>query len=300
MGKMGFIHLLERTAAFGIRLLLLCCVLAGLENAVHANELKVFDATLYSHKPDLSKYGIKPLRVVYSQEIWIPGEDWGPLPSDRKVKTVANRIARESSIVALDVEHWPVSPSDGDVDSNLSKLQTLLKWYKASSPGVQVGYYGILPIRDYWRINDPRRQPEIKNWQSENTKLLHLGESVDVLFPSLYTFYPDREGWVKYAKANIAEARRIGNGKPVYVFLWPQYHDSNQLIGEQYIESEYWRLEMETAREFADGMVIWGGWNLKHNGRLQWDENAPWWVVTKAFLRENGLTPNLKAPQILP
>jgi hypothetical protein len=259
-------------------MMVLACKIAS------AGEFRVFDATLYSHKPDLKAYGIEPLRVVYSQEMWMPGTNWTSLPSEDKVKRLATSIASESSIVALDVEHWPVIPAQGNVERGLSNLLTLFRWYKANSSNVRIGYYSFPPAFDYWRAIKPKDHPEPMAWQAENTALLPLAQVVDVLFPSLYTFYPDREGWVRFAKANIAEARRIGGGKPVYVFLWPQYHDSNRLLGLKYIDREYWQLELKTAKEYADGIVIWGGYDLKQNKPQQWDENAPWWVETKAFL----------------
>jgi hypothetical protein len=91
----------------------------------------------------------------------------------------------------------------------------------------------------------------------------------------LYTFYEDRDGWVKYAVAQISEARRYGGNKPVYVFLWPQYHEPPNA----YLPTDFWRLELETAKQYADGVVIWGG-SLHET----WDNSAPWWIETKKFI----------------
>ena len=123
-------------------------------------------------------------------------------------------------------------------------------------------------------------------WQAENDRLAPLAKDVDAFFPSLYTFYADRNGWVRYATAQINEARRYGGGKPVFVFLAPQYHESNKILGGRFIEPKYWKLQLETASQQADGIVIWGGWK---NGPAEWDEAAPWWKATKEFLREKGI-----------
>jgi hypothetical protein len=61
-----------------------------------------------------------------------------------------------------------------------------------------------------------------------------------MFFSILYTFYADRQGWVAYAIAQISEARRKAKGKPVYAFIWPQYHESNQLLGGQFLDADYW------------------------------------------------------------
>ncbi|MBI1195105.1 MAG: hypothetical protein GC138_04600, partial [Gammaproteobacteria bacterium] len=121
-------------------------------------------------------------------------------------------------------------------------------------------------------------------WQAENQSLEPLVKSVDVVFPSAYTFYRDQAGWKRMAVAQIMAARSYE--KPVYVFLWPHYHDSNKFLSGYYIGDEYWRMELETVRQYADGVVIWGGWG---NGKPQiWDDHAAWWEVTKKFLRDLG------------
>src|SRR5205814_1590172 len=103
-------------------------------------------------------------------------------------------------------------------------------------------------------------------------------------------FYADSQGWVKYAQANIAEARRIAGGRPVYPFIWPQYHISNGRLGSQYIDGKFWSLQLHTLYADADGLVLWGGWDFAAKRHASWDENAAWWLATKQFLAK---TPNL-------
>jgi hypothetical protein len=163
---------------------------------------------------------------------------------------------------------------------------SVLRWFNDAVPEVLVGYYGLPPIRDYWRAIKDQNTPEYLSWQAENDRLRPLVDGVNALFPSLYTFYTDRDGWVKYAIASIREARRYPGNKPVYVFLWPQYHPSNLFSGLKYLPADYWKLELETARQYADGIVIWGGWEIDKNAKAQWDDNAPWWQVTKKFIEK--------------
>ncbi len=113
-------------------------------------------------------------------------------------------------------------------------------------------------------------------------ELRPLARKVDILFPSLYTYYDDVEGWRTYARITLEEARRFG--KPVYAFLWPEFHDSNEKLKGHYLPVDFWRMEMELCYELADGIVIWGGW------QQTWDDHAPWWIETKAFLAEHGMT----------
>jgi len=83
--------------------------------------------------------------------------------------------------------------------------------FRSENRDAQVGFYSDLPVRDYWRAIGNRDGAKYKSWQQENDTLSDLAEHVDVVFPSLYTFYEDTAGWVRYAQANLAEARRTGN-----------------------------------------------------------------------------------------
>jgi hypothetical protein len=244
----------------------------------------VFDGTLYSSKPDLSAYGIRPITMAYTGNF---GPDWykdaDTLPDISAVQTVAREAQQKGYEVVLDIEHWPLTGALDSVQDNLTKYETLLQLFRAAAPGLSVGYYGAPPVRDYWRaIKDPSSQ-EYQFWMAENDQLRPLAAAVNVLFPSLYTFYPDRAGWKEYAIAQIKEARRYGGGKAVYVFLCPQYHDSNLVLGGSYLAADYWLLELQTAKEYADGIVIWGGWG-SDNRPAKWNENAAWWTITKAFM----------------
>ena len=81
--------------------------------------------------------------------------------------------------------------------------------------------------------------------------------------------------------AQIQEARRLSRGKPVYIFLWPQYHTSNQKLANTFLPGDYWRLELETAQKYADGAVIWCCSNSQ-----SWEDNAAWWLATRSFLKD--------------
>jgi hypothetical protein len=244
----------------------------------------VFDGTLYSDKPDLFAYGIRPITMAYAGKF---GPDWykhpDRLPDLQAVQNVARDAQQKGPVVVLDIEHWPLQGSSDSVRDNVAKYITVLQWFREAGAGLSVGYYGAPPLRDYWRAIKDTNSQEHRSWMAENDQVRSLASAVDVFFPSLYTFYPDQAGWKKYAIAQIEEARRYGKGKPVYVFLWPQYHESNRIIGGQYLPAEYWLLELETAKEYADGIVIWGGWG-SDNRPAMWDEKAPWWGETKQFM----------------
>jgi hypothetical protein len=253
----------------------------------------VFDGTLYKQKPDMRQYGIASIAILYEIRFWPSGDATTALPEQQIVRTLATEVASSISPVVIDIERWPVTGSSSLVQSSVTKYRTVLRWFRQAAPGLRVGYYGTIPVPDYWRAIQPTTSAEFKAWQQDNDRLELIAKDVEVIFPSLYTFYADRQGWVTYAIAQISEARRKAKGKPVYAFIWPQYHESNEILGGQFLEADYWELELLTIRQYADGLVIWGGWG--NSGPQVWDEEAPWWQVTKTLLPKMGIFP-LKPP----
>lgn len=251
----------------------------------------VFDGTLYTEKPDLSVFGIQPITIVYAGKF---GQVWHKqsedLPDKEAVQRVAHEAQGKTGPAVIDIEHWPLKGDSSQVQSSLSKYMTVLQWFKEAAPGLAVGYYGAPPLRDYWRAISPSSSKDWQSYSGDNDRLQPLARAVDILFPSLYTFYTDQGGWVRFAHGQIAEARRYGNGKPVFVFLWPQYHDSNRKLAGTYLPADYWRLELETAKQYADGIILWGGWGT-NNRPIKWDDDAAWWKVTKDFMKTVGAPP---------
>jgi len=236
----------------------------------------VYDTTAYKHKPDnLKEFGFQPMPIVYEGEFWAPRV--ARLEPDLALaRKAAARVAPQGPIVCLDIEALLVfNKPPQEIAANIRRLAGVADAMHAAQPQLKLGYYLLLPVRDYWTPvgNDPAK---MRAWAEANDSLKGLASHLDVIFPSLYTFYDDPEGWKKYAKANILEAKRYG--KPVYPFLWPVYHDSNKLLGGKPIPADVWRMQLETCLEYADGVVIWGGY------KELWQEQAGWWQETKAFL----------------
>lgn len=92
--------------------------------------------------------------------------------------------------------------------------------------------------------------------------------AVDALTPSLYDFYEgdDTEG---YVHEMIAEARRLANGRPVYPFIWPVYHNSNAKVGGQTIPLDEWRAHVRRVLRQADGCVLWGADPVRHREHIR-------------------------------
>ena len=244
-------------------------------------KFRVFDATLYKAKPDLRQFGLTPIRVAYPSSLW-PGQsaNMQNVPTAAVVQNIASSASQVNDIAVVDIEQWPVVGDPATIAQSIGKYQQTLQMFQQDAPSLQFGYYATAPIRDYWNAIAGAGSAKYKAWQQENDAVASIAQQADALFPSLYTFYTDQVGWQKYAIANIAEARRIAPGKPVYVFLWPQYDDGTGAQGGEYLPDAYWKMELKTAKQYADGVVIWGGWTET------WDDNASWWLDTQQFMTE--------------
>lgn len=234
----------------------------------------VYDATFYSNKPDLTRFGLKEIRMIYASELWAYGESRAE-PNVQRIVRVARNLAPDS-LVCVDIEHWPLKGSPELVQQSINKYKVVAATIKEQSPSVKLGFYGALPIRDYWRAVQTVGNKTRAEWIKENDALMPMAEFVDVIFPSVYTFYDDPTGWRKYAVANLEEAAKYK--KPIIPFLWPRYHNSNVYLRHTDISANFWGTQLDTCLSHADGVVIWGGGE-------EWNPMAAWWRETKFFIQ---------------
>jgi hypothetical protein len=233
----------------------------------------VFDGLLYRNKPDLAPLGMP--RILQINQ---PSGSADKL-DEASVRARLATLHDFTGALFLDYEDWPTSGVAADVGArNIAFYNRVTEIAREMAPKATIGYYGEFPCRNYWGpVSGDHKK--IADWKECNRRGEPVASRVDVVYPSLYTFYNDQKSWDIYARAMIEEARRYR--KPVYVFLWPEFHVSNPLLRNTEIPRQFWRHQLDFCRGLADGVVIWGGWNE------EWREDAPWWIETKAFLAAN-------------
>ncbi len=241
----------------------------------------IFDATLYKQKPDLAGFGFTPVSMIFEGPLWPNGRDRNALPDKDLVVKAAAQASKSTGIAVIDIESWPLTGDPAVVTQSIEKYKTVMLWFKEAAPTVKVGYYGVAPVRNYWDALLAPEAPKYVAWQRTNDRLAEVARLGDFVCPSIYTFYEDQVGWSKYAIRQIQEARRISGGKPVYPFLWMEYHPSNKTLGGTNLPGDYWKVELETVRKYADGVVLWGGFSKN------WDDGAAWWKETQTFQKRN-------------
>jgi len=135
-----------------------------------------------------------------------------------------------------------------------------LKMAKRLRPKVKWGYYG-LNIQAYYTRD--------KEWKYNSRAFDPVLKQADILFPSMYKFYPysyaSKDFEYNYAYENILINLQIGQelSKPVYPFIWPRFHDADTTVGLKSIPDNEWsdHIEFLSKAKFRnkkiDGLVMW-------------------------------------------
>lgn len=200
----------------------------------------------------LNDSGIRSAIVVYEKNIWKGAESRLNYPGDDRFVSAVQHV--KAGFVVIDVESWEEGRwSQEQVQKYLQALSAL----KSARPELKVGFYGVVPKRNYYGAIRPLDGDEHKKWVASNDIGRKIADSVDILFPSLYTFYSDESQWKLFAQRQIQEARRLAPDKPVIAFIWPRYHESNRFLGGQYVGKRFFYNQLDVLSKLADGVIVW-------------------------------------------
>jgi len=215
---------------------------------------KVYDSLIYRHKPDLRSLGLLPTRDL--ARFWPKGASRDGV-DEVYVRNEAKRLNGYRGLVYIDIENWPVyDVPDRIAQASIAKFVEVADIVHFNTANCQIAYYGVLPDRIYWPIIQ-KDEKALNKWHVANQQMDVIGAHVDIIAPSLYTFYDDPKGWRLYAEAMLIQARRYH--KPVYAFLWPEFASNEPALQHKQLPANSWKGELDCCREFADGVVLWGG-----------------------------------------
>lgn len=238
----------------------------GMPNAPLVTSDELWDAaTLAAAAPDYPTAAPDNLDTMMES-------DSGPYSEDG-----ASSWTDGQRLYVIDLEEPPYDNGDGTV--NAANWVTVINTWKATFP-YPAGIYRTVPRRSYAGSQTPGSAAYI-TWQAENDTRQSIADAVDILYPSLYTFEADQSKWTTYAENNISEARRLGGTKPVYPFIWPLYHSSADpaSLAGTYVGDSYWRHQIQTCLDNADGCVVWGNFPAE-----DFNSTQDWWKVLSGFL----------------
>ncbi|KAB1230544.1 hypothetical protein [Chryseobacterium viscerum] len=166
-------------------------------------------------------------------------------------------------LVYIDLE-MPFEDMFGKDNKNAMKAMDyclkVLRYAKKLRPNIKFGFYAI-PFTSVWSPNE--------EFFAQQNKFAPLLKECDVFFPSLYTFYSNPAAILangNYLGNNIDGLLKLGiiYKKPVYVFMWHRYHNSNEKDSMKEIPDRIWKDQIETLAsqnvngKFVDGILWWG------------------------------------------
>lgn len=236
----------------------------------------VHESVHYTGKPGTT--GMKRAVLLYQDMIWRSGETLEGPPTQASIKHWVDTLTQlnYNGLLQLDIEHW-------DPYTNATQRQYLVDILKAFKPAGhtwKVGYYAIAPKRNHTHSLTPWSSV-YQAWRDQNTAVQSIADEAEVLFPSLYTLYPDKDRWVRFAVEHILEARRYHPTKRICPIIWPQYHEAvSGARGLAYIDPEFWYEQLMTVYRYCSDVLIWKGAGQPE----QWNETAPWLGVTREFI----------------
>lgn len=223
----------------------------------------VYDNMFYRGKPNTTAAGLVVSNIIYENKIWPNEKDYGRLPNRGAFVALVRSHMENPGPLVIDIEKMPLKGTPELVRRNAETLAALADWAHEAAPGKVIGFYGTNTLS--------KVPPENLSYARE------LARHVDAFFPPVYTFDDDRSAYEKRAHDSFVEARSLDPRKPIYIYLWPQYHDGTPKQF-QFIDVSYWEFQLETALRFSNGIVLWSP------SRYEWNDSTGWWAATREFL----------------
>lgn len=224
----------------------------------------IYDNMSYKGKPDTTPLGMIPSDVLYENKIWPVRQQIGTLPDRSVFEALVRSVATHPGPLVIDIENLSLRIAPDRARLSAELLAKLADWAHEAVPGKIIGYYGTNTLLDIPEPDLPAAR--------------ELARHVDAFFCPLYTFDDDRARWEKRAKTSLEQSQQLDPKKPVYFYLWPQYHVGS-VKALRYVSGDYWKFELETARRYGDGVVLWS------SGTYVWDPRSGWWDATQEFAK---------------
>lgn len=196
------------------------------------------------------------------------------------------RQHRTHLIAGMDPEHQETVFRDTWLEATREYWSRTLQECQRLRPNTKWGVYGLPSARWWAWLSDAEQNPERDLlFRCHSGELSWLFEQVDVHFPSVYIPYQGVAGtpdWQhgrqvpevqteEFLRFNMIEAKRIGLGKPIIPFIWPQYADYEPVLRGKWLNDHDLRASFEVPRaNGAAGVVFWGYIPLHNHTHTEW------------------------------
>lgn len=236
-------------------------------------EFKIFNALLFKDTPNLTEYGFSQINLIYEDGVISTNYynnkgdfDWRYIDSKKVLKESDKSKLEKNIPTVLDVEYWG------------SRLYQSSTKKRAEDIFVQL-------LNEY-RENDSTSLVSVFHYGVFSERIL---KASNVVYPCFYTHSEDRKEWLNMVNYHLSRLKKMNtNNVPVYVFIWPQYNPvpSRHNLGYTFLDSDFWRFQLETLYELCDGVVIWSHYRDEKNKQIYFDENMPWFKETLKFIEK--------------
>jgi hypothetical protein len=233
-------------------------------------------------------FGIHCAGMIYQNTLGSPA-------IESKTRTAANNAVNQyyNNIVMLDYEYqlFPDPRIVGDDSSHhiYERMCQVGRWFKSQQPTIKMGFFDYIclgptgTVKSFW-AGDRDTTGHTAAWHAADDKIAFFADSVDYLAPGIYPWYQDTTEFCAYARAVVAETKRIAHGKPVYPIISPQAFSVGNLTLGVPVGHDYFARMLKVVKDAgADGVIIWAS-TLEGPNNYQWDANAGWWAALKEFM----------------
>lgn len=238
-------------------------------------DFKIFNALLFKETPNLHEYGFSEINMIYEDGVISTnyrkekGDFEWRFVDFKKVLKESNKSKNSINIpTVLDVEYW------GNLLYN-SKTKE-----KAENE--------FLQLIHLYRSNDPYSLVSVFHYGAISNRIYNAS---NVVYPCYYTHSKNRNTWVSMVKNGINQIKKRNKKMPVYVFIWPQYNPipSKHDLGYKFVESDFWRLQLETLYPLCDGVIIWSHYRDEYGKDIYFSKDMPWFQETVKFINKYKL-----------
>lgn len=238
-----------------------------------------------------SWYTLNADKVEQNYEAWLArnelyrtapvSPEYGGVPLADMMDTINVSLYTVMRNNAYDEPHWREISLDADAnrlawdgpelrESQVMRLRLSPDGQFGNGLSQWVDYYAVNVTEDSFQISATRNGAAI-DFSANVTGKVFAG----VKGPWENIWHdPSVIDWHLYAEQNVAEGRKFG--KPVYAWISPSMYGA----GEQHLDQEFFRLQLETLKPLVDGIVI-----FESAGRsATYHENQGWWAAVRDFM----------------
>jgi hypothetical protein len=234
-----------------------------------------------------AQYGLKPLYLTVRTS-YAGWDDGSGLPTSTWYDNAAADLDPDDGWVLIDHETWP-NTTQAERLATATKFATVYSEMKTRRPDLNFGFYGYVAKRDLFRATKAIDHADYLAWQAENDDMAEMAAAVDGFFPTIYFFYTiATDGEIAIADAalyyqrNLEETARLRTtygdaDRPIYPYIhWRRTDDADIL------DASVWSDMVDAAFSYADGCVLWGGWDSDEQAPAAWADDAEgqaWWLT---------------------